>query len=227
LLHPDVLPPDLANLVIDCMRAYGATTLGVVANVEPAHPTGRDILGFISYGYAQALLRLDRVEEYLLFLYSHRFHDHSRGSWMAGEVSGITGDTTLFCIPAQQTIPLLVRWMLVLEDSDEERLYFGKGLPREWVASGKEIRIDQAPTRFGRVDFKMISDGARRVTATVVLPRQGGPKEIEVKLRLPTKHAMKSVTVNGRPATPGGAHRDSVVIPVDKESRFEVVGEFA
>ena len=78
-------------------------------------PNGRAILGFISYGYAQMLLRLDRVEEYLLFLYSHRFHDHSRGSWTAGEVAGINGGTAIFCIPAQQTIPLLVRWMLVLE----------------------------------------------------------------------------------------------------------------
>ena len=99
------------------------------------------------------LLRLDRVEEYLLFLYAHRYHDHTRGSWVAGEVSGVDGDIPLFCIPAQQTIPLLVRWMLVLEDSDEDRIYFGKGLPRNWVASGKEISIEQAPTRWGRVSF--------------------------------------------------------------------------
>ncbi len=73
------------------------------------------------------LLRLDRVEEYLLFCYSHRYHDHTPGSWTAGEVAGITGGTATFCIPAQQTIPLLVRWMLVLEDSDEDRLYLGAG----------------------------------------------------------------------------------------------------
>jgi hypothetical protein len=77
LVHADVLPPDLANLVIDCMRAYGTTTIGVVANVGRPNPNGRAILGFISYGYAQMLLRLDRIEEYLLFLYSHRFHDHN------------------------------------------------------------------------------------------------------------------------------------------------------
>lgn len=45
--------------------------------------------------------------------------------------------------------------MLVLEDSDNEKLYFAKGLPREWVTSGKEIKIQQAPTRWGRVDFDM------------------------------------------------------------------------
>ncbi len=93
LVHADVLPPDLANLVIDCMRAYGTTTIGVVANVGRPNPNGRAILGFISYGYAQMLLRLDRIEEYLLFLYAHRFHDHTRGSWTAGEVAGITGGT--------------------------------------------------------------------------------------------------------------------------------------
>jgi hypothetical protein len=78
LLQADVLPHDLANLVVDCMRAYGATTIGITANVEPPHPTGRDILGFISYGHAQMLLRLDRIEEFLLFLYAHRYHNHTR-----------------------------------------------------------------------------------------------------------------------------------------------------
>ena len=186
LLQADVLSHEIANLVIDCMRAYGATTLGVVANVGRPRPNGRAILGFISYGYAQMLLRLDRVEEYLLFLYSHRFHDHSRGSWTAGEVAGINGGTAIFCIPAQQTIPLLVRWMLVLEDSDEDRLYFGKGLPREWVASGKEIRIEQAPTRWGRVNFRISGNSAR-----VELAKAGAPRELHVKFRLPVANQLQ------------------------------------
>lgn len=226
LLQADVLPADLANTVIDCMRAYGATTLGIVANVERAHPGGRDILGFISYGYAQMLLRLDRVEEYLLFLYAHRYHDHSRGSWTAGEVTGITGSGALFCIPAQQTIPLLVRWMLVLEDSDEDRLYFGKGLPRDWVTSGKEIRIEQAPTRWGRVSFTMAARTGNRVLATLELPDKSGPKEVQVKFRLPKKYALKTVTVNGKPAQLSGLHKDSVVIATGSQTRFEVMGEY-
>src|SRR5437870_1511819 len=185
LLQADVLPPNLANLVIDCMRAYGATTIGVVANVGVARPGSRAILGFISYGYAQMLLRLDRIEEFLLFLYAHRYHDHTRGSWTAGEVAGINGGTATFCIPAQQTIPLLVRWMLVLEDSDEDRLYIGKGLPRDWVGSGKEIKIDQAPTRWGRVDFSLLTNqDVNRVVAKVELARPGKPTDLYVKLRL-------------------------------------------
>ena len=227
LLQADVLPHDLANLVIDCMRAYGGTTVGIVANVEPPHPTGRDILGFISYGYAQMLLRLDRIEEYLLFLYSHRYHDHTRGSWVAGEVSGITGDTSVFCIPAQQTIPLLVRWMLVLEDSDEDRVYLAKGVPREWVVSGKEIKIQQAPTRWGRIDFSLQAQPEKKsVVGRVGLSRAGSPRELQVKFRLPSTHSLKAATVNGRPATFSGLHGDTVVFETRNEKSFEVVAQF-
>jgi hypothetical protein len=225
LLQADILPPHLANLVIDCMRAYGATTIGVVANVSVARPGSRAILGFISYGYAQMLLRLDRIEEFLLFLYAHRYHDHTRGSWTAGEVAGINGGTATFCIPAQQTIPLLVRWMLVLEDSDEDRLYLGKGLPRDWVASGKEIRIDQAPTRWGRVNFSLLANqDANRVVARVELAQSGRPTDLYVKLRLPSQSTLRSVTVNSRPGTIGGPHHDTVIIKTDTEKVFEVVG---
>src|SRR5690242_242582 len=218
----------MANLIVDCMRAYGATTLGVVANVTAPRPGARAILGFISYGYAQMLLRLDRVEEYLLFLYSHRYHDHTRGSWVAGEVSGINGGTALFCIPAQQTIPLLVRWMLVLEDSDEDRLYFARAVQREWVASGKPVRIEQAPTRWGRVSLNLEAKPATKsVVATVELAHAGAPKEIHVKLRVPKNSPLRSVTVNGRPAQLAGKHNDTVVIATGAEKHFEVVGQLS
>src|SRR5205814_1151225 len=213
LLQADMLPANLANVVIDCMRAYGATTLGVVANVERPHPEGRDILGIISYGYAKMLLRLDRVEEYLLFLYSHRYHDHTRGSWTAGEVAGINGDTALFCIPAQQTIPLLIRWMLVLEDSDEEKLYLAKGVPRDWLASGKEIRIDRAPTRWGRISFRLVAMPAEKsLVASVQLSRPGSPKEVHLKLRLPLENKLLKVRINGWVANLRGPGNDTGLI---------------
>lgn len=223
LLQADVLPANLANTVIDCMRAYGATTIGVVANVGRPRPGGRAILGFISYGYAQMLLRLDRIEESLLFLYSHRYHDHTRGSWTAGEVAGIGGGTATFCIPAQQTIPMMVRWMLVLEDSDEDRLYFAKGVPRNWVISGKPIRIEQAPTRWGRVNLHMeAQQAAKRVVATVELARGAAPKEAHVKFRLPPEQPARSITVNGRALALRG---DTAIFQPGNERRFEVVAQ--
>ncbi|HXJ88301.1 MAG TPA: Tat pathway signal protein [Candidatus Binatia bacterium] len=225
LLQADILPPRLANLVIDCMRAYGATTLGVVANVWRFQEEGREILGFISYGYAQMLLRLDRIEEFLLFLYAHRFHVHTRGSWTAGEVTGITGDSGLYCVPAQQTIPLIVRWMLVLEDSDEDILYVAKGVPREWVGSGKQIRAEGVPTRWGRVTFDLVAQqDAKVVTGNVELSGASVPKEVHFKFRLPKNMPLQGLTVNGQPAAMGGIHKDTVIISTAGKRRFEVIG---
>jgi hypothetical protein len=115
--------------------------------------------------------------------------------------------------------------MLVLEDSDEDRLYFAKGVPRAWVASGQPVRISGAPTRWGRVNFTMAAQPATRsVAATVELAQPGTPKEIQVKLRVPTRTPLQTVAVNGRPATLGGLHKDTVIIQTGNERRFEVIG---
>jgi hypothetical protein len=226
LLMADVLPHPLAHKVVDTMRAYGATTMGVLANVGGGG--NRAILGFIAYGFAEMLLRLDRVEEFLLFCYAHRYHDHSPGSWTAGEVAGLGPGKPTFCIPAQQTIPCVVRWMLALEDHDEDRLYLAKGLPRAWVASGKPVRIDHAPTRWGRVSLNLQNrPQVHSVVATVDLARAGAPKELHVKLRMPPANAVKTATVNGRPAVIGGLHNDTVIVQTGSEKHFEVVGVYS
>jgi hypothetical protein len=84
--------------------------------------------------------------------------------------------------------------MLVLEDSDEDRLYLGKGLPRDWVRSGKEIRIDQAPTGWGRVNFSLLTNReAKRVVAKVEYARPGEPKQL-------LTHSLMTITTFQRPA---------------------------
>lgn len=226
LLQPDVLTVEQANIVIDCMRAYGATTIGVVANVEPANPQGRNILGFISYGYAQALLRLDRIEEYLLFFYAHRYHDHSRGSWTAAEVAGITGGDALFCIPAQMTIPLLLRWMLVFEESDGSCLHFGRAIPRAWIASGKPISIQNAATRWGRVSYSLIPKGNQELIATIELPPNGDiPPILQVRFRVPEERKIEGFLVNQVPIALQGTGSETVKIATEGRRHFEVVAK--
>jgi hypothetical protein len=226
LLMADVLPHSLANKVVDTMRAYGATTMGVLANVGGGG--NRAILGFIAYGFAEALLRLDRIEEFLLFCFGHRYHDHSPGSWTAGEVAGLGPGKPTFCIPAQQTIPCVVRWMLAIEDHDEDRLYLGKGLPHAWVASGQPVRIDRAPTRWGRITLALRNNlQSKSVVATVELARAGAPKELHVKLRTPLSNKVTTATVNGRPATIGGPHDDTVILQTGSERHFEIVGQYS
>jgi hypothetical protein len=199
LLQAGVLPPEIEELVIDCLRGHGGTTAGVVANIGRPTAEGRDILGFISYGYAEALLRRDRIEEYLLFLYTHRFHAHTRGSWVAGEVSGITGDLALFCIPAQLSIPKLVRWMLVYEEADADRLHLGRAIPHRWILSGKTIAITDAPTRWGRCGFTLRMVAPGRIDGEVRLPATA-PKDTLLRVRLPGKAAILRARIDGTPS---------------------------
>ncbi len=210
LLQADVLPDDLAHLVIDCLRGHGGTSIGVVANIAPPEPGSRDLLGFISYGYAQQLLRLDRIEEYLLFVYAHRYQVHTRGSWTAGEVSGITGGMPLFCMPAQMTIPLLLRWMLVSDDSAGEQLFLARAVPRAWLASGEAVGMTAAPTRWGAVTLRLRTDtAARRIDAQVQLPERA-PERTWLTLRAPAGTRLQRVLVDGQPARLQGPHADRV-----------------
>lgn len=223
LLQADVLPPDLTNLVIDTMRGYGATSLGVVANVGPVTPEGRDILGFISYGYARALLTQDRIPEYILFLYSHRFHAHTAGSWTAGEVCDITGGLPLFCMPAQMTIPMLLRWMLAFEEDDAERLHLARALPRVWLASGRPIVLGGAPTRWGEVHLRLQADpAARRVVGQVTLGGPGRPAETFLRLRAPKDWGSPTALVNGAPHPMSGPAADTLVLDSAKQRAFQV-----
>jgi hypothetical protein len=116
----------------------------------------------------------------------------------------------------------------VLEDSDADRLYFAKGLPREWVASGDEIKIEGAPTRWGRVTLNMKADRTKQnVQANVQLAQAGSPQEVQLKFRLPKKNALRAVTVNGEKANFGGPHGDTVIFATKKEKNFDVVAQFA
>jgi hypothetical protein len=224
LLQADVLPDDLANLVIDCLRGHGGTTLGIVSNIWKPSPEGRDILGFISYGYAQQLLRLDRIEEYLLFLYAHRYQAHTRGSWTAGEVAGITGGMPLFCMPAQMTVPLLLRWMLVF-DQDQE-LFLARGLPRDWLGSGELIEIADAPTPWGKVALSLRADtGQQLIKAQVLLPASA-PKHTWLTLRVPAGTVLKEVRVDGVPATAAGPHADRIGIPFSAGARVRIQARY-
>ena len=197
LLQADVLPDDLAHRVIDAMRGHGATSLGVVANIGPVDPKSRDILGFISYGYALQLLRLGRVDEYILFLYAHRYHAHTPGSWTAGEVTDISGGMPLFCMPAQMTIPLLLRWAFAFDDSAGETLLLARALPHAWVTAGT-ASISDAPTRWGRCSVSLHLE-RHAVRATVRLPDSATPKDIWLTLRAPPGRTGVIVRVDGHP----------------------------
>jgi hypothetical protein len=94
------------------------------------------------------------------------------------------------------------------------------------VASGKEISIERAPTRWGRVSFSLTSaSGSKSIAGHVELSGATVPREVYVKLRLPERMPLRSVTVNGKPTNLGAMHKDTVIIATNGQRKFEVAGQ--
>jgi len=89
------------------------------------------------------------------------------------------------------------RNLLVMEDGQNLRL--ARGTPRVWLGQGKEISVKNAPTHFGALDYKIISDVDNgKIAATVKIPSRNPAKEVWLRLRHPKSAPIKSVTVNGK-----------------------------
>jgi hypothetical protein len=68
----------------------------------------------------------------------------------------------------------------------EDALCIGMGMPREWLASGRPIRVAGAPTAFGPVSFRLLyrrETGA--VEGSVDLPEVCTAGVLRVYLRMP------------------------------------------
>jgi len=84
------------------------------------------------------------------------------------------------CTQQLQTL----RMMLVREDGDT--LIIGDATPRAWLADGKRIAVQQAPTWFGDVSFTIVSQvGEGRITVSMAPPAAVPAQVIRIRLRHP------------------------------------------
>jgi len=50
-------------------------------------------------------------------------------------------------ISEQLVVALMTKWLPVFEDPQSEDPRLGKALPRDWLANGKTVSVQEAPTR--------------------------------------------------------------------------------
>lgn len=92
----------------------------------------------------------------------------------------------------------LYRNMLLNELIDEGTLFIGQAVPRAWLAHGKRIAVERAPTCFGPVNAQIESAAATgSITANVAFLSDRRPETLFVRLRHPEKKPIRSATVNG------------------------------
>ncbi len=181
--------------------------------------------GFLSYGHGYGLLQHDFAREYLLLLYSLMAHQYTRGSWTAPETRSL--DPKLFaapyCSPAQMTVPLLTRWMLVFEEPDADVLWLAKATPRKWLEDGKTIAVSNAPTRWGKVSYTFHSElHARKIIAKISLPTMPKSALVKLRLRVPEGQKIRSVTAGDKPWEQFNINEETVTVPLTGKRQVEL-----
>jgi len=195
LLSAGALDPDLADAVMEFRRRRGGELAGTTRFADRLDdwPLAH---------HAWGLLQADRADRYVLTLYGHLALQQTPGTYCAYEQVSIAGDPRRlvadYCVPAQLTVPLMVRWMLLHDDPDTDRLWLARALPRRWLAPGQRVRVTGAPTRYGPVSYSIEADGRR---CRAVLELAGPVREVALRLRRPAGGVLARVTAEGASAT--------------------------
>lgn len=131
MLSAGVLRPEWHDAILDYRRAHGGEMLGTTR-------FGGHLDDWPFAGYAYGLLLRDQIDRFLLGLYGdlalHRMH----GTFTAFEQVAVRSQPRAYvadyCVPSQLVVPLMVKWMLVLEEPDADVLWLCKATPRRWLA---------------------------------------------------------------------------------------------
>jgi hypothetical protein len=180
-----------ASLIVNALERRGGLTAGICqfhSLVDHAY----------AYGYWMNCLQRDEVKRVILGLYGSMAYGMSRGTYAAVECTAIRTGENYWTLPHtySNTQQLrLLRNMLLREDG--ETLWIAQAIPRAWLAPGKRVAVNGAPTTFGPVSFSLEAqpDGSMRVHLEP--PARSAPAEIRVRLRHPEQLPIASVEANG------------------------------
>ncbi len=86
------------------------------------------------------------------------------------------------------------RDLLVCEEGNT--LWLAKAAPRAWFAEGKAILVENAPTHFGEISYRIVA-GNDAIQAEIRMPERG-KCEVWLRFRHPEKRTIKEVIVNGK-----------------------------
>jgi hypothetical protein len=190
---------------------------GALAGSGGALINGDQLMTFTGHGWAYGLLQHDLIEDFLLLFYTTSAHAYTRGSWVAPESTSVdrAQPSVTFATPAGLSQPIFLRWMLLVDDPIEERLWVGKAIPHEWFSAGETIVATGLPSRFGSVSFNFTTS-AREIAVSLSFdarmlaswPAYG----VKVRVRSRTRWTASQVTVDGRSWAATNASEQSILL---------------
>jgi hypothetical protein len=120
----------------------------------------------------------------------------------------------------------LYRRMLIHE-CDNNTLLLCQATPRKWLEDGKQIRIERAPTYYGRLNLRINSHAAaNEISTSIDLDQRKQPAGLLLRLRHPLGLPMQSITLNGRNWTDFDVAKEWVRIPNPNQNHYEIVARY-
>lgn len=161
--------------------------------------------------YALDALRRDDVNRALVSFYGMLAQGFTRNTFVGGEGACLVpldeGGRLFYCPPNSAANGHLLSMLrnLVVQDLDlnddgkPDTLRICFATPKRWLEDGKTIKLERAPTAFGRVSVKMeshLSQGG--VVAEVELPERNAPDKILLRARVPDGWKVRSAVAGSR-----------------------------
>ena len=201
-----------ARGILRYLENHGSLLLGVTrADAHVAYGPGVRGASGLGHVYGLSVSRFlsdnDRPERIVLGLYGMLAAGMTRETYVSGEAITVTPrrgafHRTMYLPPnqgANSTFLETLRLTLVHERrgarGEPVALELAHATPRRWLAKGKTIRVERAPTSFGPVSFTL----ARRngeVQGLVELPPRA--TRVRLRLRVPEGVRVRRVVANGR-----------------------------
>ena len=240
-LHYNFFNPDdqLAHWLVDYVQQRGGFVLGCTRARSKAD------YGWINdnynAGYYEYALRRGEIERFLLGFYSRLVFDSTRYSYVNSEGNPLIGYNTRDggFVGAEYSFPNsaanaetldMLRFMLILEERknnvDTGIIYLARGTPRAWLADGKTIVVERAPTDYGTISFTLeskVHEGV--ISAHIEAPRRRRYQAIRLYLRWPDSLPLKQVLVNGQKYQDFDAANGYITLP-EGPAKFEVEAEY-
>ena len=195
-------------LVLHGSRLLGVTRADAhVLYVDPAYNSG--LAQVYGLNVSRFLADNGHSDQLVLSLYGMLAAGMTPETYVSGESVSVTpiGDTyyrkTFFPpnLGANSTFLETLRLLLIEEPRDSKGAPRGLDLafatPRAWLADGKSIRVDRAPTSFGRLSFSLERRGPL-VRIRVTPPTSPQAPTLRVRLRLPSGDRLVNVRLGGR-----------------------------
>lgn len=218
IIHSEVFGQgsERENWLLGYLQNHGGIAMGMM-RTEPHQGQfdgGDGVVPLYALRYQLALLRRDEREKALVGFYGHLAHGMTRGTYIGGEgcrfLLEADADGRGFYLPPNSTSNAV--WLIMLrnllvqdwdldEDAVPETLRLMFAAPRAWLTDGKEIRLDNAPTAFGRVSLEAKSKLNDGYVEVQVSPPERPAKAMLLRAPVPAGWQVDAAEVDGKSAT--------------------------